>query len=79
MFYTLFLEEGASASAVHAVEFPVPVVDFTVGPDDAVWTLLDAEWTGAQPAPSDVPQFVRLLSWNGGVVSNRPFICVGRS
>ena len=55
---------------MHAVEFPVPVVDFTVGPDGAVWTLLDAEWTEAQPAPSDKPQFVRLLSWNGGVVSN---------
>ncbi|TBU30168.1 WD40 repeat-like protein [Dichomitus squalens] len=64
LFYTPFPEEGVlDPPPVHVVEFPVPVVDFTVGPDGAIWTLLDAEWAGAQSL-SEKPQFVRLLTWN---------------
>ena len=71
LFYTPFPEEGASpSSAVLSVEFPVPVIDFTVGPDGDVWTLFDAEWAGAHSSSSssDGPRFARLLSWEGSTV-----------
>ncbi|PIL25327.1 hypothetical protein GSI_13216 [Ganoderma sinense ZZ0214-1] len=72
LFYTPFPEGDASpSSAVLSVEFPVPVIDFTVGSDGNVWTLLDAEWAGAQSSSSDSenPRFARLLSWEGGTLS----------
>ncbi|KAI1788151.1 WD40 repeat-like protein [Ganoderma leucocontextum] len=70
LFYTPFPEESASpSSAVLAVEFPVPVIDFSVASDGAVWTLLDAEWAGAHPSSSESPRFARLLSWEGSTLS----------
>ena len=69
LFYTPFPEGGASpSSAVRTVEFPVPIIDFTIGPDGNVWTLLDAEWAGAQSSSSDGLRFARLLSWKGSTV-----------
>ena len=77
LFYTPFPEEGASpSSAIFSVEFPVPVIDFTVGPDGNVWSLLDAEWAGAQASSSsESPQFARLLSWEGSTVRRSLAFC----
>ncbi|KAI0741370.1 WD40-repeat-containing domain protein [Daedaleopsis nitida] len=67
IFYTPFPEGDHSTStpAVHAVDIGVPVIDFTVGPDGDLWTLVDAQWTGVPDTPSEDPQSVRLLQWNG--------------
>ena len=68
LFYTPFPERSTSpSSAILAIEFPVPVIDFTVGPNGDVWTLLDAEWAGAHTS-SPEPRFARLLSWHGSTV-----------
>ncbi|KAM5544290.1 hypothetical protein V8D89_001950 [Ganoderma adspersum] len=71
LFYAPFPEGGASpSSAVRTVEFPVPVIDFTIGPDGDVWILFDAEWAGAQPSSSSKSlRFARLLSWEGSTLS----------
>ncbi|KAI0709668.1 WD40-repeat-containing domain protein [Cerioporus squamosus] len=70
MFYTPLPAEATTDPSVLAVDFGVPVIDFTVGPTGDVWVLLDAEWTGApSSASSEKPQFVRMLTWNGATLS----------
>ncbi|TFK83764.1 WD40 repeat-like protein [Polyporus arcularius HHB13444] len=70
LFYTPLPAEGTTDASVHAVDFGVPVIDFTVGPKGDVWVLLDAEWSGTQSSSSsEKPQFVRMLTWDGATVS----------
>ncbi|KAH9852170.1 WD40-repeat-containing domain protein [Lenzites betulinus] len=77
VFYAPFPANGETlpASAVHAVAFEQPVVDFDVSQEGQAWVLLDPNWGSTPDGPSsdsDSAAPVRLLSWQDGTLTAVP-------